>query len=228
MRSGIKCKKKSHCTGASDRRVGTTVAMFDAVERRTKETRGLSSFVGWKETKKREKRRSERPVNLAEGKEEKGRNKKGIKRMREQAEREREREEAKDEKEREEKGEGGSRMHRERWQFIRVPRIVDTYYHAKYNMLTTSHNRGPRSSRFSFPALRTTVRRIAFPRPENFIADAVRQMRRGSQSPGLLETRTSFGVATNQEATPRTTYDSLFMNSSFLMQNSRVARIYDN
>lgn len=41
-------------------------------------------------------------------------------------------------------------MHRERWQFIRVPRIVDTYYHAKYNMLTTSHNAAPRSSRF-FP-----------------------------------------------------------------------------
>jgi len=29
---------------------------------------------------------------------------------------------------------------RARWQFIRVPGIVDTYYHAKYNMLTTSHN----------------------------------------------------------------------------------------
>lgn len=41
-------------------------------------------------------------------------------------------------------------MHRERWQFIRVPRIVDTYYHAKYNMLTTLHNAAPRSSRF-FP-----------------------------------------------------------------------------
>lgn len=40
-------------------------------------------------------------------------------------------------------------MYRERWQFMRVPVIVDTYYHAKYNMLTTSHNtRG--SSRF-FP-----------------------------------------------------------------------------
>lgn len=36
--------------------------------------------------------------------------------------------------------ERGRRHERKRWQFIRVPGIVDTYYHAKYNMLTTSHN----------------------------------------------------------------------------------------
>jgi len=65
-------------------------------------------------------------------------------------------------------------MHRERWQFIRVPRIVDTYYHAKYNMLTTWNN--ARSSRFFPSSSPTTVRRIAFPRPENFIAVVIRQM----------------------------------------------------
>lgn len=37
--------------------------------------------------------------------------------------------------------ERGERRHgRKRWQFIRVPGIVDMYYHAKYNMLTTWHN----------------------------------------------------------------------------------------
>ena len=39
--------------------------------------------------------------------------------------------------EEDEREEGGNQK---RWQFIRVPGIVDTYYHAKYNMLTTSHN----------------------------------------------------------------------------------------
>lgn len=150
--------------------------------------------------------------------------KEGKKRMREQTKSERTCK-CKKEKERE----GGCRMHRERWQFIGVPRIVDTYYHAKYNMLTTSHNVGPRSSRFS---PRTTVRRIAFPRPENFIADGSADATRlatilvpkatrfssRSQSPRLLETRTSSGTYQEESLT----YDSLFMYSSFLMQNSDV------
>lgn len=77
----------------------------------------------------------------------------------------------------------------------------------------------------------TTVRRIAFPRPENFIADAVRQMRRGfvpgprakgsplplvPRAPGFWK-REPPSACYNQEATP---YDSLFMNSSFLMQKT--------
>ena len=167
-------------------------------------------------------------MNLAEGKEEKGRNKKEKKKRIARANRERE-------------GEGGSRTHRERWQFIRVPRIVDTYYHAKYNMLTTSHNVGPRSSRFSFPALRTydrSTNRVSAPRKfycRCGSADAARfRAVKGSKGarfsrpfpepPGFWK-REPPSVCYNQEATP---YDSLFMNSSFLMQNSRVVRIYGN
>lgn len=61
-------------------------------------------------------------------------------------------------------------MHRERWQFIRVPGIVDTYYHAKYNMLTTSHNTAILSILLPYgrSANRVTPRAS---RVENFIAE---------------------------------------------------------
>lgn len=78
----------------------------------------------------------------------------------------------KDEEMLEEEGREGGRdgMHRERWQFIRVPGIVDTYYHAKYNMLTTSHNTAILSI---LPAYGRSANRVSprAPRVENFIAE---------------------------------------------------------
>ena len=45
-------------------------------------------------------------------------------------------------------------IYRKRWQFIRVDVFVDTHYHAKYNMLTTSHNA---KRRVAFDALARCV-----------------------------------------------------------------------
>lgn len=112
--------------------------------------------------------------------------KEGKKRMREQTKRERTCK-CKKEKERE----GGCRMHRERWQFIRVPRIVDTYYHAKYNMLTTSHNVGPRSSRFSLPVRPFGESRF---RAQKILLPMVRQMRRDSLRSSCRRRRASLPV----------------------------------
>lgn len=139
-------KKKSHCTGASDRRVGTTVAMFSGQKEDERDTRTLVlSVCGTEEyARKREREietvgRRSRIVNLAEVATTRQGRDRGCRRREGQKE----------------QAAGGSERDRvcaprERWQFIRVPCIVDTYYHAKYNMLTTSHNAGPRSSRF-FP-----------------------------------------------------------------------------
>lgn len=80
-------------------------------------------------------------------------------------------------------------MHRERWQFIRVPRIVDTYYHAKYNMLTTSHNVGPRSSRFSLPVRPFGESRF---RAQKILLPMVRQMRLDSLRSSCRRRRASF------------------------------------
>lgn len=65
---------------------------------------------------------------------------------------------------------GKDGMHRKRWQFIRVPGIVDTYYHAKYNMLTTSHNTAILSILLPYgrSANRVSSRE---PRVKNFIAE---------------------------------------------------------
>lgn len=75
-------------------------------------------------------------------------------------------------------------MHRKRWQFIRVPGIVDTYYHAKYNMLTTSHNIAILSILLPYGRSANRVSSRA-PRVENFIAE-FGQMRRGNVAPVLL------------------------------------------
>jgi len=74
-------------------------------------------------------------------------------------------------------------MHQKRWQFIRVPGIVDTYYHAKYNMLTTSHNTAILSILLPY----TVDRRIALLRARARVAHRkfycrIRQMQRATRS----------------------------------------------